>query len=72
MKMTPYRQDEDLIREARAIRSWGGVRLVVNPHGIVLTKVPPPNGYQGDEQAWLPVYLGRINKDFWFLKEECQ
>ena len=68
-KQLPTAQDYDLIRSIRKVRRTGAIRFIVNPWGIVLTKVPP---YQ---QEWLPeenfdaVYVGRINFNFWFEKE---
>ena len=60
-------QDEDLINALREIRPQGGLRFRVNPHGIVLTKVP-----EGDwrDPFWRPTYVGRIDYEKWFRKEE--
>ncbi|MBT2989953.1 MAG: hypothetical protein KME65_13445 [Candidatus Thiodiazotropha sp. (ex Ctena orbiculata)] len=66
----PERQDEELIRKLRAIRSWGAMRFIVNPWGIVLTKRPQQDAWKGDDSAWVPVYVGRINPGNWFKKEE--
>ncbi len=65
----PDRQDEKLIRELRAIRSWGPVRFIVNPWGIALTKRPPQDVQKGEEAPWVPVYVGRIDPRNWFNKE---
>lgn len=53
--------DPQLIRALREVRPNGAVRFIVNPHGIVLTKVPPD---------WRPVYVGRIDYDRWFPRDE--
>ena len=55
--------DQSLIHSLRAVRPYGGVRFIVNPHGIVLTKV---NEGHAD---WNPKYVGRINLAHWFAKE---
>ena len=60
----PIRQDQELIHKLREIRGDGeSVRFIVNPWGIVITKVK-----QNDN--WKPVYVGRINLDNWFPREE--
>jgi len=59
----PPRQDPNLIRAIRRIRPFGGVRFIVNPHGIVLTKV------EVTPSKWQPKYAGRINYQCWFPRE---
>jgi hypothetical protein len=58
--------DYSLKRKLRTVRESGGVRFVVNHHGIVLTKKlrTPSSRY------WIPVYVGRIDYKNWFNKEE--
>jgi hypothetical protein len=60
----PPRQDEALIERLRGIRPHGAVRFIVNHHGIVLTKKPI------DNSTWKAIYVGRINLDLWFQREE--
>lgn len=57
-------QDYSLIEKLRSIRGKQGGRFIVNPHGIVLTK----KGIRSDE--WIPIYVGRIDYNKWFEKEE--
>ncbi len=64
----PPRQDVELIRAIRSARGYGPVRILVNPAGLVLTKVPSGNGYQSEE-FWQPVYVGSINPELWFEEE---
>jgi hypothetical protein len=65
------RQDNDLIHALRKIRRTGAVRFVVNPWRIVLTKKAPETDWQPDvEDEWEPVYVGRIERSYWFTKEE--
>jgi hypothetical protein len=61
-------QDEELIKKLRKIRRHGAVRFIVNPYGLVLTK-NLEGEFSRDEDRWLPVYVGRINKSLWFRKE---
>ncbi len=56
-------QDGDLIERLRAIRPHGGVRFIVNHHGIVLTKK------HVEGKRWKPVYVGQIDYDYWFNRE---
>lgn len=56
-------QDHSLIRKLRSIRGNGGCGFIVNPEGIVLTK-------RDTREGWLPVYVGRIDYNKWFEKEE--
>jgi len=65
----PPAQDHTLIRALRKIRRWGPMRFIVNPYGVVLTKRPPSGEWQ-PEEIWEPVYVGRINPELWFEKEE--
>ncbi|RLI52848.1 MAG: hypothetical protein DRP09_17095 [Candidatus Thorarchaeota archaeon] len=54
--------DQRLIYALRCVRPDGGVRFVVNPHGIVLTKVK-------EDGMWKPKYVGRIDYQRWFPRE---
>lgn len=63
------KQDDELIKKLRKVRRYGAVRFIVNQHGIVLTKIPEGE-YCKDEDKWIPVYVGRINYNLWFKKEE--
>lgn len=60
----PPCQDEALIERLRGIRSYGAVRFIVNHHGIVLTKT------QVSGSIWKAIYVGRINPQLWFQREE--
>lgn len=64
-RVYPPQQDQDLIWALRDIRECGGIRFIVNPHGIVLTKV------EDDPLCWKPKYVGRINYECWFAKKEA-
>lgn len=87
----PHIQDEELVSALRRLRPHSdreheAVRFVVNPHGIVLTKVPTITKKGGggvlnwlgrifgsstaSEETWQPTYVGRINYDKWFQKED--
>ncbi len=59
----PPQQDRQLIQALRAVRGSGGFRFIVNPHGIVLTKV------EDDPFIWQPKYVGRIDYERWFPRE---
>jgi|ETNmetMinimDraft_13_1059891.scaffolds.fasta_scaffold115840_1 hypothetical protein len=63
----PPVQDNELITNLRNVRNAGAVKFIVNPYGIVLTKRPvgPWNN-----QIWEPVFVGYINFEQWFTKEE--
>ena len=61
-------QDEDLIRKLRKVRRYGAARFIVNPYGLVLTKVPEGE-FSRDEDNWVSVFVGKINKKLWFRKE---
>ncbi len=65
----PSKQDDELIKKLRKIRRYGSVRFIVNQYGLVLTKIPEGE-YCRDEDKWIPVYVGRINYNLWFKKEE--
>lgn len=54
----PRVQDQGLIAQLNNL-GGGGCRFVVNPYGIVARKILCGN-------AWIPVYVGRINRDLWF------
>lgn len=62
-KEMPPRQDRDLVELLRQIRPNGAARFIVNHYGLVLTKKPI-----GRDQ-WQAVFVGRINPDKWFRKE---
>ena len=64
----PKRQNLPLIEALRTVRSSGPVRFIVNPFGVVSTKRPMQQG--SPEERWQPVYVGKINLDLWFEKEE--
>jgi len=61
---SPPVQDESLIQLFRKIRPYGAVRFIVNQHGLALTKK-----HAGGTQ-WKGVFVGRINLNKWFNKEE--
>jgi len=61
--MRPPEQDATLIAALRHIRFGEPARFIVNPHGIALTKV-----CQGG--VWQPVYVGRLDYQLWFEREE--
>jgi hypothetical protein len=65
----PIEQDKELIRKLRKVRRYGSVRFIVNHHGIVLTKIPEGEYLEGEDR-WQPIYVGRINYNLWFKKEE--
>jgi len=58
-----------LVRSLRRIRPYASVRFIVNPHGIVLTKVPRGRWRSGMEESWTSVYVCRIDPDRWLAKE---
>ncbi|MGB9863613.1 MAG: hypothetical protein ACPLPQ_07390 [Candidatus Saccharicenans sp.] len=69
--------DESLIKKIRMVRPYGAVRFLVNPYGIVLTKKPAKEQKHFgssdifiDESDYVPCYIGRINYQKWFKKEE--
>lgn len=66
----PPGQNRPLVEVLRGIRRYGAMRFIVNPHGIVLTRKPPTGAWTGDEETWMPVYVGRINYATWFEKED--
>lgn len=65
----PPEQDRELIRKLRKVRRNGPAVFIVNQYGLVLTKIPEGE-YREDEDKWVPVYVGRINHNLWFKKEE--
>lgn len=65
----PDAQDTSLVHKLRTIRRSGAVRFVVNPHGIVLTK-SPSGPWSATDDRWNPVYVGRVNPECWFAREE--
>ncbi len=65
-KEYPTKKDLDLENKLYNIRNGDYCRFLVNPWGVVLTK-KTPYLYNGE---WQPVYVGRINYDSWFDKEE--
>ena len=65
----PTVQDNELITNLRNVRRSGAVRFIVNPYGIVLTKRPPEGTWMPDEK-WESVFVGHINFEQWFEKEE--
>jgi hypothetical protein len=65
----PLQQDAALIHMLRQIRgSHSPVRLLVNPWGVVLTKMPAPG--MSYESPWQSVYVGKLDYSRWFAKEE--
>ena len=65
----PPEQDRELIRKLRKVRRNGPAAFIVNQYGLVLTKIPEGE-YREDDDKWVPVYVGRINYNLWFRKEE--
>lgn len=64
-KQRPLSQDQNLIQRLLRIRGPGGCRFIVNPGGIVLTKKQNPT-----TKNWSAVYVGRINWQMWFAREQ--
>ncbi len=64
----PPQQDFELIRAIRNVRPYGPVRILVNPAGLVLTKVPC-GSREHSEDCWQPVFVGSINPNLWFEEE---
>lgn len=60
------KQDSDLNNKLYRIRNGDYCRFIVNPWGVVLTK-KPPYLYGGQ---WESAYVGNINYNMWFDKEE--
>jgi hypothetical protein len=60
----PPIHDENLIKAIKKIRGSNGARFIVNHHGIVLTKK------EFAYKDWRPVYVGRIDYNKWFKKNE--
>ncbi len=65
-KVLPQTQDTDLIAALRHLRPFGGVKFIAAYGGLILTKVPVGIGAK---MIWEPRYVGRINFDEWFQKE---
>ena len=65
----PSDQDRELIKKLRKVRRYGAATFIVNQYGLVLTKIPEGE-YREDDDKWVPVYVGRINLNLWFKKEE--
>ena len=63
----PPVQDIELITNLRKVRNTGGTRFIVNPYGIVLTKRPVGSW---NDQIWEPVFIGHVNFERWFEKED--
>jgi len=63
----PPVQDKELITNLRKVRDTGAVRFIVNPYGIVLTKRPIGSW---NDQIWEPVFIGHVNFERWFEKED--
>ncbi|MCX8034315.1 MAG: hypothetical protein N3A00_03235, partial [Thermodesulfovibrio sp.] len=53
---------EDLIKNLRKIRPYGPIRFIVNPYGIVLTKIRVNNN-------WRAVFVQKIDYEEWFPME---
>lgn len=66
--VSPPRQDYGLIRAIRNVRPYGPVCILVNPAGLVLTKVPS-GAYPQSEDDWQSVFVGSINPNLWFEEE---
>ncbi len=64
----PRQQDRSLVQSFRSLRRSGAVRFIVNPFGVVLTKCPVQDDWSPEEQ-WQPCYVGRVNLNMWFEKE---
>ncbi|GBD30579.1 hypothetical protein HRbin32_01687 [bacterium HR32] len=67
LKVPPPGQDPRLIECLRSLRPHGPVRFITLPGGFALTKVPRR---VGGRTVWQPVYVGRLDLDSWFPKEE--
>lgn len=65
----PFR-DRELINKIRNTRRSGPIKFLVNPYGLILTKIPIGSFDVDDEDTWAPIYIGRINYRKWFEKEE--
>ena len=58
------------MKALRSVRPFGAVRFIVNPERVVLTKRPPRGEWQASDESWEPVYVGRLNLQEWFEREE--
>ncbi len=65
-KVTPPVQDNSLVDALRTLRPQGPVRFVVNPAGLVLTRVQVGNW---ENPRWEPRFVGRIDYRRWYAKE---
>lgn len=54
---------EELIINLRKIRPYGPVRFIVNPYGVVLTKINMSN-------IWKSVFVQKLDYEKWFPMEE--
>jgi hypothetical protein len=61
-RINPIRQDTILASALRQVRG-AGCRFIVNHAGVVLTKE------ESAEAEYWPLYIGRIDKSFWFKDE---
>lgn len=61
---------KDLIKDLRLLRRIGALSFIVNPYGIILTKIPMGEFDPDTEEYWTPVYVGRLKSSNWFAKEE--
>jgi len=52
-----------LINNIRRLRPFGGCRFIVNPWGIVLTKIQR-------SRNWIPVFVQKLDYRYWFPMEE--
>ena len=66
----PLVQDTELIKKLRKIRRQGPATFIVNPYGLVLIKSIEGEFQIEEDDKWMPVYVGRINYNLWFKKEE--
>lgn len=53
----------ELIKNLRKIRPYGPIRFIVNPYGLVLTKINKDN-------TWKSVFVQKLDYDKWFPMEE--
>lgn len=58
----PTSQDPRLIQALAEVRGWNGGRFIVNYAGIVLTRLE-------QDGFWGPVYVGSIDLNRWFERE---
>ncbi len=66
---------DELINKIRALKKYGSARFLVNPYGIVLTKISKYSSHEGELmdnvifEEWIPVFVCKINYKYWFAKE---